>query len=147
VVPLSLAGPPLRVGAPTLAPDELLLMFSDGLVERTGQDQSVGLAELADGWGRCPRVVGGATAILNRVCGTRSPPGPLEPAVGTAGAVEPVQRRHVLVGKLEVEDLRVLLDALAVCGFRQHDDVALQRPTDQNLGPRAGEPGWPSSPG
>jgi hypothetical protein len=26
-------------------------MFSDGLVERTGQDQSVGLAELADGWG------------------------------------------------------------------------------------------------
>jgi anti-sigma regulatory factor (Ser/Thr protein kinase) len=46
--PLSLAGPPPRVGAATLAPDELLLMFSDGLVERPGQDQSVGLAELAD---------------------------------------------------------------------------------------------------
>ena len=46
--PLSLAGPPPRVGAATLAPDELLLMFSDGLVERTGQGQSVGLAELAD---------------------------------------------------------------------------------------------------
>ena len=46
--PLSLAGPPPRVGAAALASDELLLMFSDGLVERTGQDQSVGLAELAD---------------------------------------------------------------------------------------------------
>ena len=46
--PLSLAGPPPRVGTATLAPDELLLMFSDGLVERSGQDQSVGLAELAD---------------------------------------------------------------------------------------------------
>ena len=46
--PLSLAGPPPRVGTATLAPDELLLMFSDGLVERSGQDQSVGLAELAE---------------------------------------------------------------------------------------------------
>jgi len=46
--PLSLAGPSPRVGTATLAPDELLLMFSDGLVERSGQDQSVGLAELAE---------------------------------------------------------------------------------------------------
>jgi len=46
--PLSLAGPPPQVGTASLAPDELLLMFSDGLVERSGKDQSVGLAELAE---------------------------------------------------------------------------------------------------
>ena len=46
--PLSLAGPPPQVGTASLAPDELLLMFSDGLVERRGMDQSVGLAELAE---------------------------------------------------------------------------------------------------
>jgi len=46
--PLSLAGPAPRVGTAELAPGDLLLMFSDGLVERTGQDQSVGLGELAE---------------------------------------------------------------------------------------------------
>jgi len=35
--PLSLAGPAPRVGAAALAPNELLLMFSDGLVERPGR--------------------------------------------------------------------------------------------------------------
>src|SRR4029453_2107118 len=76
-----------------------------------------------------------------------SPPGPLEAAVGAAGAVEPVQRPPVLVGKLEVEDLRVLLDTLAVRGLRQHDEVALERPADKDLGWRAsqalGEAGHP----
>ncbi len=46
--PLGLAGPRPLVGRATLDPGDLLLLFSDGLVERTGQDQSVGLAELAD---------------------------------------------------------------------------------------------------
>jgi PAS domain S-box-containing protein len=46
--PLSLAGPAPRVGSAELAPGDLLLLFSDGLVERPGQDQSVGLGELAE---------------------------------------------------------------------------------------------------
>ena len=50
-----------------------------------------------------------------------SPPGPLEGAVGAAGAVQPVQRPHVLIRELKVEDLRVSLDTLAVRGLRQHD--------------------------
>jgi len=36
-----------------------------------------------------------------------SPPGPLQGAVGAAGAVEPVQRPNVLIRELKVEDLRV----------------------------------------
>jgi hypothetical protein len=63
-----------------------------------------------------------------------SPPGPLEAAVGAAGAVELVQRPHVLIRELKVEDLRVLFDTLAVCGLGQHDEVALERPADQDLG-------------
>src|SRR3954471_19202956 len=46
-----------------------------------------------------------------------SPPGPLEAAVSAAGVVEPVQGGHVLGGELEVEHLRVLLDAFAVRGL------------------------------
>ena len=46
--PLGLAGPRPLVGRATLDPGDVLLLFSDGLVERSGQDQSVGLAELAE---------------------------------------------------------------------------------------------------
>jgi PAS domain S-box-containing protein len=46
--PLGLAGPRPLVGRATLDPGDVLLLFSDGLVERSGRDQSVGLAELAD---------------------------------------------------------------------------------------------------
>src|SRR4029453_15892103 len=68
----------------------------------------------------------------------------LESVVGATGAVEFVERAHVVVGELEVEDLSVLLDALTVCGLRQHDDVGLARPGDQPL--RRGPPHPPGPP-
>ncbi|WP_300017874.1 SpoIIE family protein phosphatase [Pseudonocardia sp.] len=46
--PLGVAGPAVTVGTATLAPGDLLLCYSDGLVERPGQDLTVGLTELAD---------------------------------------------------------------------------------------------------
>ena len=57
---------------------------------------------------------------------SRSPPGPLEGAVGATRAVESVQGRHVVGGESEVEDLSVLLDALAMRGLRQHDEAVLE---------------------
>ena len=58
---------------------------------------------------------------------------------GAAGGVERVERGHVVVGQREVEDLRVLLDPLAVGRLREHDDVALQAPADEDLRRRAPE--------
>ncbi|MGE3284738.1 MAG: SpoIIE family protein phosphatase [Pseudonocardia sp.] len=44
--PLGVPGPPTVVGHATLAPGELLVCFSDGLVERPGQDLALATAEL-----------------------------------------------------------------------------------------------------
>ena len=46
--PLGVAGPGPTVGTAQLKPGDLLLCYSDGLVERPGQDLTVGLTELAD---------------------------------------------------------------------------------------------------
>jgi anti-anti-sigma factor len=46
--PIGLAGPTPVVGTVTLVPGDLLMLFSDGLVERTGQGLSVTMSELAD---------------------------------------------------------------------------------------------------
>ena len=46
--PLGVAGPGPTVGTATLAAGDLLLCYSDGLVERPSQDLTVGLTELAD---------------------------------------------------------------------------------------------------
>jgi serine phosphatase RsbU (regulator of sigma subunit)/anti-sigma regulatory factor (Ser/Thr protein kinase)/anti-anti-sigma regulatory factor len=46
--PLGVAGPGVTVGSASLAPGDLLFCYSDGLVERPGQDLTVGLTELAD---------------------------------------------------------------------------------------------------
>src|SRR4051812_13268157 len=62
-----------------------------------------------------------------------SPPAALAGAVRAAGLVERIQRGHVLAGQGEVEDACVLLDALAVRRLRQDHEVALDRPTDQDL--------------
>ncbi|MGD9527039.1 SpoIIE family protein phosphatase [Pseudonocardia sp.] len=45
--PLGVPGPPTVVGHATLAPGELLVCFSDGLVERPGHDLALATAELA----------------------------------------------------------------------------------------------------
>lgn len=45
--PLGVAGPAPVVGRAALRPGDLLLCFSDGLVEHPGEDLSIGLAELA----------------------------------------------------------------------------------------------------
>lgn len=46
--PLGVAGPAPTVGTATLAAGDLLLCYSDGLVERPSQDLTVGLTELAE---------------------------------------------------------------------------------------------------
>lgn len=46
--PLGVAGPAPTIGTATLAPGDLLLCYSDGLVERPSQDLTVGLTELAE---------------------------------------------------------------------------------------------------
>ena len=58
-----------------------------------------------------------------------------------AGAVEPVERGHVGIRQAEVEDVRVLLDPLAVGGFRERDDVALHAPAEEHLRRRTADPG------
>lgn len=45
--PLGAPGPPAEVGRVVLGPGELLVCFSDGLVERAGQDLAVNVGELA----------------------------------------------------------------------------------------------------
>src|SRR3954451_1608592 len=68
-----------------------------------------------------------------------SPPAALPGPVRADGLVERIQRRHVLVREREVEDARVLLDALAVRRLRQDHEVALETPADQDLRGRAPE--------
>src|SRR4051812_26965897 len=68
-----------------------------------------------------------------------SPPAALPGPIRAAGLVERIQRRHVLVREREVEDARVLLDALAVRRLRQDHEVALEAPADQDLRGRAPE--------
>lgn len=46
--PLGVAGPAATVGTAVLAPGDLLLCYSDGLVERPSQDLTVGMTELAE---------------------------------------------------------------------------------------------------
>lgn len=46
--PLGVAGPGPVVGHETLAPGDMLMTFSDGLVERAGHDASRGLVQLAE---------------------------------------------------------------------------------------------------
>jgi hypothetical protein len=58
-------------------------------------------------------------------------------AVGAAGAVELVESCHVLVRQLEVEDLTVLGEALAVRRLRDDRDLALEAPAEQHLRRRA----------
>jgi hypothetical protein len=65
------------------------------------------------------------------------PPGGFERPFGAAGLVERVQRRHVLVGEREVEDLRVLRDSLTVGRLRDDDELALHAPAQQDLGGRS----------
>jgi serine phosphatase RsbU (regulator of sigma subunit) len=54
--PLSLAGPPPRVGTATLAPDELLLMFSDGW-------SSAAARTSPSGWPNWPTVASSAVRL------------------------------------------------------------------------------------
>src|SRR5262245_32634954 len=63
-----------------------------------------------------------------------SPPFALARAVGAAGAVERVELGHVLVGEPEVEDLRVLGDALAVRRLRNDRNAPFDAPAQQYLG-------------
>lgn len=58
--PLGAPGPSAEVGATVLAPGELLVCFSDGLVERTGQDLALNAGELAGIAARAVRSVGSA---------------------------------------------------------------------------------------
>lgn len=46
--PLGVAGPPTTVGTALLAPGELLLCYSDGLVERPGRELTEGMGVLAE---------------------------------------------------------------------------------------------------
>jgi hypothetical protein len=57
------------------------------------------------------------------VCSGWSPPLGLAGAVGAARLVERVELGHVLVGEGEVEDLRVLDDAVAVRRLREDDEI------------------------
>src|ERR1700750_925678 len=66
-----------------------------------------------------------------------SPPLAFESTLGAAGAVERVKFRHVLVGQLEVEHLRVLRAAVALRGLRDQRNLALDAPAEQHLGRRA----------
>src|SRR5439155_24956780 len=61
------------------------------------------------------------------------PPWALEPAVGAAGPVEPVEGGHVLVRKGEVEDLGIFCDPLAMRRLGDHYQVMLQGPAQQDL--------------
>src|SRR4051794_26009276 len=67
----------------------------------------------------------------------RSPPFLFARAIGPPGRVERVECGRVLVGEREVEDLRVLLDPLAMRRLREHDQVALDAPADEDLRGRA----------
>lgn len=62
--PLGVAGPAATVGTARLAPGELLLCYSDGLVERPGQELTAGMTVLAEVASAAVRTVpGGATAV------------------------------------------------------------------------------------
>ena len=52
---------------------------------------------------------------------------------GAAGAVEAVERGHLRLAELEVEDLRVGDDPVAPARFRNHHRSALYRPAQQYL--------------
>jgi hypothetical protein len=60
-----------------------------------------------------------------------SPPLPLLRQPGSTRLVERIERLHVGVGKSEVEDRGVLLDALASRGLREHRNAALHGPPQQ----------------
>ena len=64
----------------------------------------------------------------------RSPPLALECRCGPARPVERIELLHVTGGELEVEDLRVLRDALAVGRLRDDRDAALHAPAQQDRG-------------
>src|SRR4051794_6242278 len=74
-----------------------------------------------------------ATAVRPPVRPGFSPPLALERAVGPTGLVERVELCHVVVGEAEVEDLRVLLDPLAVRRLRDDRDVVLDGPAQEDL--------------
>src|SRR5262249_45842420 len=67
------------------------------------------------------------------------PPPAAERLARAAGAVERVQLGHVLGRELEVEELAVLGDPLAVRRLRNHRDVPLDGPAKQDLGGRSSE--------
>lgn len=60
--PLGVAGPPPTVGTAALAPGELLLCYSDGLVERPGRELTEGMGVLAEVAAAAMRGVHGGTA-------------------------------------------------------------------------------------
>lgn len=61
--PLGVAGPAPTIGTAVLEPGDLLLCYSDGLVERPDQDLTVGLTALADVASSAMRV--GPTALMS----------------------------------------------------------------------------------
>src|SRR6476659_10359285 len=69
----------------------------------------------------------------SRRCSYASPPLALESKLGAASAVELVEPRQVLVSQLEVEDLAVLGDALAVRRLQDRWYLALDAPADEHL--------------
>ena len=73
-----------------------------------------------------------------------SPPLALERLAGASRLIERVELCHVLVGEREVEDPRVLLDALSVSRLGDHRNAVLHAPAQQHLRRRA--PGALSDP-
>src|SRR5271165_737649 len=70
----------------------------------------------------------GASSAVSRASSEPSPPRPLEGAAGAAGLIQRVELAHILFGQLEVEDLRVLLDSLAVRRLRDDRKPVLNAP-------------------
>src|SRR5689334_456942 len=63
----------------------------------------------------------------------RSPPFTLDSLARAAGLVERIELGHVRLRKREVEDARVLVEAIAVRRLRQDDELALHAPAKQHL--------------
>jgi SnoaL-like domain len=72
-----------------------------------------------------------AAGTCPRAATLASPPLLLDRAAGAARAVDLAESRHVLVRQLEVEDLTVLGDALAVGRLRDDRDLALEAPAER----------------
>src|SRR6266851_8183809 len=70
----------------------------------------------------------------------RSPPVALQGPVGAIRLIKAIQLRHGVVREHEVENARVLRDAISVGRFRDDDEATLQAPAQEDLRGRAPYP-------